>query len=80
VSTSKEENKTHTKYKIKPIHVIQFNSIQFNIYLNAELSSQWPVTESAQIQATIAIRQHRTTRKKKGKVYQLRLLNSNMSY
>jgi hypothetical protein len=33
-----------------------FNSI---IYLRAELSSQWPVTESARIQTT-AIRQHRT--------------------
>jgi hypothetical protein len=34
-------------------------SIQFFIYLCAELNSQWPITESARIQTT-AIRQHMT--------------------
>jgi hypothetical protein len=33
------------------------NSIQFFIYLRAELYSQWPITESARIHT--AIRQHR---------------------
>jgi hypothetical protein len=32
--------------------------IQFFIYLRAELNSQWPITESAQLQ-TPAIGQHR---------------------
>jgi hypothetical protein len=35
------------------------NSIQFFIYLRAELNNQWPITESERIQTT-AIRQHRT--------------------
>jgi hypothetical protein len=28
--------------------IIQFNSIQFFVYLRAELNSRWPITESAQ--------------------------------
>jgi hypothetical protein len=39
------------------------NSIQFFIYLRAELNSQWPVTKSARIHTT-AIRQHRTKQTK----------------
>jgi hypothetical protein len=34
----------------------KFNSIQFFIYVSAELNSQWPITGSARIQTT-AIRQ-----------------------
>jgi hypothetical protein len=34
-------------------------------YLRAEVSSQWPITESARIQTAAAIRQHRTKRNKK---------------
>jgi hypothetical protein len=30
------------------IIIIQFNSIQFFVYLRAELNSRWPITESAQ--------------------------------
>jgi hypothetical protein len=37
-------------------------TIKFLIYLSAELNSQWPIIESAQIQTT-AISQHRTKRK-----------------
>jgi hypothetical protein len=47
------------------------NSIQFFIYLRAELNSQWPITESARIQTT-ATRQHgtkQTNTKKKTKKY-----------
>jgi hypothetical protein len=39
-------------------------SIQF-IYLRAELNSQWPVTESARIQATRAITKHKQKTKTK---------------
>jgi hypothetical protein len=39
------------------------NSIQFLIYLRAELNSQWPITESEQVQTT-ALRQHRTKQTK----------------
>jgi ribosomal protein S8 len=35
------------------------NSIQFFIYLRADLNSHWPITESAQIK-TAGLRQHRT--------------------
>jgi hypothetical protein len=42
------------------------NSVQFLIYLRAELNSQWPITESARIQTT-AIRQHRTKQTNKNK-------------
>jgi hypothetical protein len=42
----------------------QENSIQFFIYLRAELKSQWPITGSARIHT--AIRQHRTELKQKG--------------
>jgi hypothetical protein len=31
------------------------NSVQFSVYLRAELNSQWPITESARIQ-TAAIK------------------------
>jgi hypothetical protein len=62
------------------IIIIQFNSIPFFTYLRAELNSQWPITESARIQTTTVIRQHRTkqTKNNKGnnekrKIYQLRL-------
>jgi hypothetical protein len=42
------------------------SSIQFFIYLRAELNSQWPITESARIQTT-GIRQHRTKKNIKTK-------------
>jgi hypothetical protein len=38
--------------------------IQFFVYLRAELNSQWPIAESARIQTTTAIRQHRTKQTK----------------
>jgi uncharacterized protein YxeA len=55
--------------------------IQFFIYLRAQLNSEWPVTESARIQTTTAMRQHRKKRtktnkrnnKKQGKMDQLML-------
>jgi hypothetical protein len=40
------------------------NSIQFFIHVRAELNSQWPVRESAQIQTTV-LRQNRTKQTKK---------------
>lgn len=57
--------------------IIQFSSAQFFIYVLAELSSQWPITDSASIQATIEIRQRRTKRtktnkRKQGKMNELR--------
>jgi hypothetical protein len=42
--------------------MIDDDTIQFFIYLRAELNSQWPITESARIQTTV-IRQHRTKKK-----------------
>jgi hypothetical protein len=42
------------------------SSVQFFVYLLAELNSQWPITESAGIQTT-ALRQHRTKEAKNGK-------------
>jgi hypothetical protein len=36
------------------------NLVKLFIYLLAELNSQWPVTESTQIQTATVIRQHRT--------------------
>jgi hypothetical protein len=46
--------------------------IQVFIHLRAELSSQWPITESARIQTT-AIRQHRTKQTTK----QIKMDNNN---
>jgi hypothetical protein len=46
--------------------------IQFVIYLRAELNSQWPITESAQIRTT-GLRQHRTKQTKQIQMDQLRL-------
>jgi hypothetical protein len=40
------------------------NSIQFFIYLRAELNSQWSIIKSARIQTAAAIRQHGTKRTK----------------
>jgi hypothetical protein len=42
------------------------NSIQFYIYLRAELNSQWRITESARIQ-TASMGQHRTKQTKNNK-------------
>lgn len=39
-------------------------TIQFFIYLLAELNSQWPIIESIRIQATTPVRQHRTEQTK----------------
>jgi hypothetical protein len=46
--------------------------IQFFTYLRAEPNSQWPITESAQIQTT-AIRQHRTKQTEKQQKKQQRV-------
>jgi hypothetical protein len=44
----------------KCIIIIEFNSIQFFVYLRTELNSRWPITESAQNIIKISI----TTTKK----------------
>jgi hypothetical protein len=51
-----------------------FNSIRLFVYLRAEHNSQWPVTESAQIQTIIANNTNQgQNSKKQGKMDQLRL-------
>jgi hypothetical protein len=49
------------------VDIEESNSIQFFIYLRAELNSQWPITESARIYITSAKRQQRTKRTKNNK-------------
>jgi hypothetical protein len=47
--TSKQTKMRGNKnYITQNIIIIQFNSIQFFVYLRAELNSRWPITESAQ--------------------------------
>jgi hypothetical protein len=41
------------------------NSIQFFVHSRAEFNSQWPITESAGLQTTTAIRHHMTNKKKR---------------
>jgi hypothetical protein len=55
--------------------IIQFNSVQFLIYLRAELNSQWPAAESAQIQ-TAAIRQRKTKQTKRNNKTTKIIINS----
>jgi hypothetical protein len=43
------------------------NNNKFFIYLRAELNSEWPITESARIRTTAAIRQHRKKQIKKNR-------------
>jgi hypothetical protein len=53
------------------------NSVQFFIYAHAQLNSRLPVTESARIQTTPAVRQHRIKQTKhQRKCDQLRLFVS----
>jgi hypothetical protein len=66
--------KNKAVYIVIIIVMLIIQSIQFFIYLRAELNSQCPITESARIQTTV-IRQHRTKKqtRKQRKMDQLRL-------
>jgi hypothetical protein len=44
---------------LEMMYMLHIVIIQFSIYLRAELNSQWPITESARMQTTTAIRQLR---------------------
>jgi hypothetical protein len=54
------------KRNIKTTAIYNNNSIQFFIYLRAELNSQWSITASARIQTT-TIRQHSKKQTKNNK-------------
>jgi hypothetical protein len=51
-------------------YVLNYNVIKCikKIYLRAELNSRWPITESARIQSTAAIGQHKGKTNKKQKI------------
>jgi hypothetical protein len=52
-----------SKFFAKNMMMMMLIILQFFIYLRADLTSQWPITESARIQTT-AIRQHGTKQTK----------------
>jgi hypothetical protein len=56
------------------------NSIQFFIYLHAELNSQWPITGSAQSIKQTINKQNKKTQKDKIKMIKLDFLNLSIGY